>query len=262
VDVLRARKEPPRLEGDVLVTGEGAFPIDVEAALPETRLELLERLGIDVALVSLQPTLAPTEDVIAAYHEGMAEVADARIRPLAYRAALDGFAGATLPAHDLLELERVAPLLDELERRSQLLFVHPGPGRPVDGAPPWWSSIVDYTAQMQAAYAIWLWQGAERWPRLRVLFALLAGGAPFQLERLAGRGLELRDAVAADVYLDTSSYGPRALELCLSVYGIDRLVYGSDAPILDPKVSLNAVRKFGENVTAAICDYNPRRLLA
>ena len=262
VRVLRERSEPPRLEHDVLVTGEGSFPIDVDAVLPETRLDLLDRRGIDVAVVSLQPTLDPPPEVVDAYHEGMADLDDPRLRPLAYAAALDGFAGASIAARDLLDLALLAPLLDELERRGQILFVHPGPGRTVEDAPAWWCSVVDYTAQMQAAYAFWLWQGAQRWPKLRVLFALLAGGAPFQLERLAARGLELRDAVAADVYLDTSSYGPRALELCLSVYGVDRLVYGSDAPVLDPKVSLNAVRKFGDNVTAALCDHNPSRLLA
>lgn len=262
VRVLRARREPPRLDGDVLVTAEGRFPVDVEAALPEPRLELLDRRGIDVALVSLQPTLDPTQDVIDAYHEGFDELGDPRLRPLAYAQALDGLAGASVPAGDLLELDRAAPLLDELEARSQLLFVHPGAGRRAEDAPDWWCSVVDYTAQMQAAYAMWLWQGAKRWPRLRVLFAFLAGGAPFQLERLAGRGIELRDAVSADVYLDTSSYGPRALELCLSVYGVERLVHGSDAPVLDPEVSLRAVRSFGEAIETALCTHNPTRLLA
>ena len=263
VQVLRDRREPPCLDGDVLVTAEGAFPMDVETALPEPRLELLERTGIDVALVSLQPTLEPPDDVADAYHEGMAELASPRLRPLAYAKALDGFAGASISARELLDLDRVAPLLDELQERSQLLFVHPGAGRPVDGAPGWWSAVVDYTAQMQAAYAVWLWRGTERWPDLRVLFALLAGGAPFQLERLALRGgLDLRRAVSANVFLDTSSYGPRALELCLSVYGVDRIVFGSDAPVLDPDESLKAVRTFGENVTAALCTTNPARLLA
>lgn len=262
VQVLRDRREPPCLDGDVLVTAEGRFPVDVEAALPEARLELLDRSGIDVAVVSLQATLDPTEDVVDAYHEGMAELEEPRLRPLAYGRALDGFVGAAVSARDLLDGDRLAPLLDELERRSQLLFVHPGAGRGVDGAPAWWCSVVDYTSQMQAAYAFWLWQGRERWPRLPVLFALLAGGAPFQLERLAARGIDLRDVVAADIWLDTSSYGPRALELCLSIFGADRLVYGSDAPVLDPEASLSAVRSFGEAIEAALRTHNPTRLLA
>ena len=245
----------------MLVTAEGAFRVDVDAALPEARLELLDQRGIDVALVSLQATLEPTDDVVDAYHEGIAEVANGRFRPLAYGRVVDGFAGVSLPARDLLAPERVAPLLDELERRSQLLFVHPGAGSGGDG-PPWWCPVVEYTAQMQASYAAWLWEGVERWPRLRVLFALLAGGAPFQLERLAGRGIELRDAVSADVYLDTSSYGPRALEFCLSVYGVERLVHGSDAPVRDPEESLGVIRSFGDNISALLLSQNPTGLLA
>ena len=261
IDVLRRRQEPPRLEGDVLVTSEGLFPVDVGAARPERRLELLAERGIDVALVSLQPTIEPTPDVVAAYHESIAELGDPRLRPLAYAQALDGFAGAAVSARSVRDLDALEPLLAELERRSQLLFVHPGAGEPVRGAPAWWAPVVDYTAQMQAAYATWLAQGAARWPRLRVLFALLAGGAPFQLERLAPRGVDLRQAVAADVYLDTSSYGPRALEFCLSVYGVDRLVHGSDAPVLDPRTSLDSVRRFGDNVATALFETNVRRLL-
>jgi hypothetical protein len=261
VEVLRARREPPCLDGDVLATREGRFQVDVDAALPETRLELLEQRGIDVALVSLQPTLEPTEDVVDAYHEGIAGVASGRLRALAYGCALDGFVGASLAAHDLLALDRVAPLLDELERRSQLLFVHPGAGAAGDG-PAWWCSVVDYTAQMQAAYADWLWRGVEQWPRLRVLFAFLAGGAPFQLERLASRGIDVRNAVAAEIYLDTSSYGPRALEFCLNVCGVERLVHGSDSPVSDPKASLDVIRGFGDHTASLLLSQNPARLLA
>lgn len=261
VQVLRRRREPPRLDGDVLVTSEGSFRVDVEAALPERRLELLERCGIDAALVSLQPTLEPTPDVVAAYHEGLDELSYPQLRPLSYGSVVPGFVGATVSARALLEPESLAPLLSALEERSLLLFVHPGAGRAVDGAPAWWSPVVDYTAQMQAAYASWLWQGIRRWPRLRVLFALLAGGGPFQLERLAGRGLDLRDAVAPNVYLETSSYGPRALEFCLSAFGVEHLVHGSDAPVLDPESSLHVVRRFGENVAAALCEQTPRRIL-
>jgi hypothetical protein len=263
VRVLRDRRDPPCLRGDVLETAEGSFAVDVAAHLPEARLAALEQAGVDAAIVSLQPTIAPTEDVAEAYHEGMAAVADERLRPLAHAAALDGFAGASIPAEALLDLDAIAPLLDDLQQRSQLLFVHPGPGTPAEGAPGWWCAVVDYTAQMQSAYAHWLWHGVERWPRLRVLFAILAGGAPFQLERLVARGgLQLRDVVAAEVYLDTSSYGPRALEFCMSVYGVERLVHGSDAPVLDASASIDAVRTFGQAVTAALCDRNPTRLLA
>src|SRR5207253_2756151 len=82
---------------------------------------------------------------------------------------------------------------------------------------------VDYVGQMQVAYAAWLADGTSRWPGLPVVFAILAGGAPIQLERLAGRGLDVRSVLEADVYFDTASYGSRALELCLATYGVGRV---------------------------------------
>src|SRR5439155_14226986 len=108
----------------------------------------------------------------------------------------------------------------------------------------WWSAVVGYTAQMQEAYFAWIaGDGPARWPQLRILFAALAGGAPFQLERLAQRGGD--PSIPPNVYLDTSTYGPRALRLCADAFGADRLVYGSDAPVVDPRETLAAARALG-----------------
>jgi 6-methylsalicylate decarboxylase len=266
VEALRRRKRPPRLEGSRLELGEGSFELDVGVHGLARRLAELDLNGIEVAVVSLQPTLAEPLDgeLTHAYHEGIRAVAaeaGGRIVPLAAAAAFDGFAGACVSARQLLELDSVASLLDDLERRGQFLFVHPGPAPPRPEAPEWWAPGVHYPGQMQEAYAAWLAAGAERWPRLPVVFAILAGGAPFQLERMGARGLDVRTALGAEVYLDTASYGRRALELCLATYGVGRLVYGSDAPVIDPRSTLSEVRSFGEAVTAAICEENPARLL-
>jgi predicted TIM-barrel fold metal-dependent hydrolase len=115
---------------------------------------------------------------------------------------------------------------------------------------------------MQAAYALWLAEGAERWPRLRVVFAILGGGSPIQLERLRSRGVGIRDTLYPNVFFDTSSYGTRALELCLATFGVDCLVYGSDTPVIDSRPTLDAVRSFGDAVEDALCRQNPARLLS
>ena len=182
--------------------------------------------------------------------------------PLAAGVVLDGFAGACVPAPALLDLDGLAPLLDQLLARRQLLFVHPGPDAGTRTDPAWWAAGVDYVGQMQVAYAAWLADGTSRWPGLPVVFAILAGGAPIQLERLAGRGLDVRRVLEADVYFDTASYGSRALELCLATYGVGRIVYGSDVPVIDPRPTLRQVRRFGAAVTSALCEDNPSRLLA
>ncbi len=80
------------------------------------------------------------------------------------------------------------------------------------GAPAWWPAVVEYTAQMQAAYAIWLADGAERWPSLRVVFAILAGGAPFPARAPAVEGC-IR---ARDVFTTTSSSRRRRMDVARS----------------------------------------------
>jgi 6-methylsalicylate decarboxylase len=266
IDALSRRSTPPRINRSQLELDTGTFTFDANAHALEDRLAQLDRDEIDVAVVSLQPTLAdplPVE-LVDVYHDGILELcaeADGRILALAAGAARDGFAGASVAAPSLLDLDALAPLLDELERRGQFLFVHPGPGGPEAGKPAWWSAGVDYVGQMQVAYAAWIANGAMRWPELPVVLAILAGGAPIQLERLAGRGLDVRIALEANVYFDTASYGRRALELCLATYGVGRVVYGSDVPVIDSTTTLREVRQFGAAVATALCEDNPTRLL-
>jgi predicted TIM-barrel fold metal-dependent hydrolase len=265
IAALRARPEPPRLRGDLLELPCGVSRVDVRAHALDARLAALDRDEIDIAVVSCPPTLELDEELVDVYHEGIAEVVAAsggRLLALAHREARDGFVGACVPAADVVEPNRLAPLLDELERRRGLLFVHPGPAPAPAGAPAWWPAVVDYTSQMQAAYAAWVAHGSAAWPDLRVVFAILAGGAPIQLERLASRGVDTRVVLHPNVYLDTASYGERALELTLATYGVGQLVYGSDSPVIDAEPTLRSVRSFGQAVVDAVCRDNPARLLA
>ena len=86
-------------------------------------------------------------------------------------------------------------------------------------------------------------------------------GAPFQLERPRSRGVSGRDVLHPNVFFETSSYGNRALELCLATFGVSQLVFGTDVPVLDPEQGLDAVRGFGDAVADALCHQNPARLL-
>lgn len=264
IDGLRARRTRPRLRGNVLELAGGDWEIDLAAHTLDARLAALDRDEIDVAVISCQPTLELDDALVEAYHEGIAELvaaSDGRLLALACGSVRDGFAGACVPAWDVARLSALAPLLDELQRRGLLLFVHPGPAPAPNGTPPWWPAVVDYTTQMQAAYAAWVALGRDSWPDLRVVFAILAGGAPFQLERLATRGVDTRGVLHPNVYLDTASYGERALELSLSTYGVGQLVYGSDSPVIDSERTLRSVRGFGQAVEDAVCRDNPARLL-
>jgi 6-methylsalicylate decarboxylase len=269
LDELRRRDEPPYLREWTLTLHDGVYPVEPDAYGPVRLLEELDDSGIDIAVVSCPPTLGveliagdEAEVLVDAYNTGIRETVAAtggRLRAFAMGRVEDGFAGVTVPAEALLDLDALGPLLDDLERRGGVLFVHPGiaSGR---NRPVWWPAVVDYTAQMQAAYAAWLADGVDRWPKLRVLFAILAGGGPIQLERLRSRGFDVKRALGPTIYFDTASYGRRALELCLATYGGDRLVFGSDGPVLDPSISLEPVRSFGQAVADALCRDNPREL--
>jgi len=264
IDVLRARREPPCLVGRSLELREGSFPFDERAHDLGERVALLDRDGIDVAVVSLAPTMETEAhpELRDAYHAGMREVvaaAGGRLRALAAGECLPGFAGTCVSAGALVA--GLGDLPRDLTHADGVLFVHPGPPeRPPAGAPAWWASVTDYTAQMQAAYFSWTSGGAGRHPDLQVVFAILAGGAPFQLERLAARGQDTAGALRGSVHLDTASYGRRALALCIEAVGADRIVFGSDVPVVDSAPTLRALEGLGDSVLETVCCENPARL--
>lgn len=244
---------------------EGTFAVDFRDHDLSRRLELLDRHGIDAALVSLPPTMEVDghEELVDAYHASILEVAREsrdRLRPLAYDECRDGFAGACISGAALIE--GVEPLLAKLEDAGQMLFVHPGPpARLPAEAPAWWAAVADYTTQMQTAYLVWMTRDAVHHPKLPVVFAILAGGGPIQLERLRSRGVDVESTPRANVFLDTASYGRRALELCLASPAAGRLVFGSDAPVLDPGPGLQTLAEFGDAVVESVCSENPARVL-
>ena len=258
VAALRRRSLPPRIDGDELILSEGTFAAGLQDHTLEARIGLLDDAGIDTAVVSLQPTLAcdGIPELVDAYHDGILQLvaaANGRLRAFAVAECRDGFAGACVPAPALVA--GIGELANELVAAGQTLFVHPGPVPPPPAdAPVWWSALVDYPAQMQAAYAAWLTHGN---PELRVVFAFLAGGAPFQLERLRARGGEVPQMA---VYFDTASYGPLALRLTEEACGAGCLVFGSDAPVMDARAAVAAVEAAG--VAEAALRANAGRLFA
>jgi predicted TIM-barrel fold metal-dependent hydrolase len=251
VAALSRRRKHPRLAGSRLELQEGSFETDLGAHDPDTRLRLLDRHEIDVAIVSFPPTIGFEEapELAEAYDEGILEVAagsQGRIRPLACGEERDGFVGTCVSAQSVVR--------DPLAVQGSLLFVHPGYSPPPpDGKPAWWTPVVEYTAQMQAAYAAWLASGRSDVP---IVFAIMAGGAPFQLERLRSRGD--RSEVPPNVYFDTASYGRQAVDLTVAAYGVERILFGSDAPVMDPRTTIEALGSLFDTLAGE----NPARLFA
>jgi 6-methylsalicylate decarboxylase len=248
---LSNRREPPCLSGYRLELREGSFETDLAAHDLQKRLALLDRDGIDVAVVSLPPTLGSDEapKLAEAYDEGILEVAEAaagRILPLAAKQERAGFAGTCVSAPSVVA--------EGLGDRTKPVFVHPGyaPTHQA-GMLAWWTPVVEYTIQMQAAFAAVLARGA---PPVPVVFAILAGGAPFQLERLAQRGdvTELPE----NLYFDTASYGRHALDLAVAACGSDHIPFGIDTPVMDSAATREAIGDWFDR----FAEENPARVFA
>jgi hypothetical protein len=276
---LRARRRAPRLDGWTLeLPGERPYAVDPADHDVDARATLAIDEGLDVACVMPSASLgidrlpAPEADALtAAWLEGALALpapfrawAGAGLEdpdPDALQVALDrGAVGLELAADALAApegLDRVAPLLDVLERADRALLVHPGPpGADVSRRPAWWTPVVPYVSQLHAAWWAWADGGRERFPRLRICFAALAGLGPLHGERQRARGGRDR-AVDPLTFVETSSYGVRAVDAVLRVLGVDVVCLGSDRPYAQPvAVGLDP------SASHALGTRNPERLLA
>jgi predicted TIM-barrel fold metal-dependent hydrolase len=287
VEALARRTELPRVRRDgrdwvLEAAGEHPWPLPDDAT--GRRLGQLRRDGVDRALVSLSspigiealPDADEARELIGAYHAGAqalptgfgawASVALADPERSDVDRALDaGFVGVSLPADAISSrngLVMLGPVLEALERRDAPLFVHPGPApwspprAELGPMPPWWPALTTYVAGMQAAWHAWADAGRAAHPRLRVVFSMLAGCAPIHAERLAARGGPAAAALDGEVFYDTSSYGIQAIDAMARAVGVDRLVHGSDRPVVEPTLP-----PLGEAAAHAMLVAGPARVL-
>jgi 6-methylsalicylate decarboxylase len=219
-------------------------------------------------------TGAEAGPLLDAYHDGVAGLGAAftgwaaaclmEIDPGGLAKQLDrGLAGLQLPAtavSDEAGYRRCAPLLGLLAERDLPLFVHPGPAAGAAAGPSWWAAVVPYVQQLHAAWFAFRSYGRPAYPRLRVCFAALAGLAPLHGERLAARGggdSLARGVVDPGMFVETSSYGGRAVDSVVRVLGVDMLIFGSDRPYAAP----HRDHGLGDAARYAIRVANPARLL-
>jgi 6-methylsalicylate decarboxylase len=282
VGELRRRSQPPRLESWTLLTASEA-PFDVNPADHDAGRRAAQAAcdGADRVIVGLSSPLgieylAPgeAEPLLDAYHRGVAELGApfagwaaaclTEIDPGGLAKQLDrGFAGLQLPATAVANeagYRRCGPLLEVLAERDRPLFIHPGPVAGAVADPPWWAALVPYVQQLHAAWFAFRAYGRLAHPRLRVCFAALAGLAPLHGERLAARGGAdqlARGVVDPGVFVETSSYGSRAVDAVVRVLGVDMLIFGSDRPYARPCPD----HGLGSAARHAIGVTNPDRLL-
>jgi hypothetical protein len=108
----------------------------------------------------------------------------------------------------------------------------------------------------QAWHAVAEW-GRAAHPRLRVVWSMLAGGGPLHGERLVARGGPAEARHDPLAFYDVSSAGPSTLDTAIRTLGVDRLVYGSDRPVVEP-VDTGVL---GAAVEHALLERNPQQAL-
>jgi predicted TIM-barrel fold metal-dependent hydrolase len=175
------------------------------------------------------------------------------------RACMRGLRGAILPAdgfRTVATAARFSPLFEVGERLRAHFFVHPGPVEPlqevqvrdVRGDDAWQRHIVLETqarlseVMMTLNFSDYL----NPYPAVTVQIANLGGTIPFLLERMdevtrERPGVPLPSMKPSHCYVDTASFGARAIELAVACFGADRIVLGTDCPIFDSARLLKAL---------------------
>ncbi len=162
--------------------------------------------------------------------------------------ALPGMIGAQLPGNYFLtrkDAEAVRPLLEVANRHHAALLIHHGP-RPGDMFPKVTgdtdnarrrNGTLDMQASLSAVMVtLSLTDLLEPYPDLSIQVHNLGGNIPFEIERMDHRCLldtpdeELPSSRfrKSKVLVDCNSFGPRAIEAAVNLYGADRIVCGTD----------------------------------
>src|SRR5437867_7447747 len=161
---------------------------------------------------------------------------------------LPGIIGAQIPGNAFLtrnDAEAMRPLLEVANRHRAVLFIHHGP-RPGDAFPKVAGDTDNArrrngTLDMQASLSsvmvtLSLTDYLASYPDVTIHVHNLGGNIPYEVERMDHRCLldtpneELPSSRfrKATVYVDCNSFGPRAIEAAVSLYGAERIVCGTD----------------------------------
>ena len=259
--------------GQTIIRYKGArfFGITPPMTDPQKRLEDMDRVGIDVEVLSLS-----TPNVYFAPPHRQAEVAtlanDAYAELIAkHPTRFKGFASIPMddPEAALRELERALdvlklqgvvvlsningraltdpryrPFFRECDRRSVCVFIHPMiPANAENFSEYVLGPIIGFPFDTTLAVARLCYDGIfKELPRIRWILGHLGGAIPYLFERMDNGWRdfaecrehidELPSAYLRRLYYDTVSFSAPSLELALGQVGADHLVLGSDYPHL------------------------------
>jgi aminocarboxymuconate-semialdehyde decarboxylase len=259
--------------GRTIIKLKGArfFGITPPMTNPEKRIEDMDRVGIDVEVLSLStPNVYFTD---AEHQPAVARMANDGYAELIakYPKRFKGFASIPMDAPDeaLKELERALdelklngvillsnlrgrpltspeyrPFLEEANRRKLCIFIHPMlPASPEPFRQYVLGPIVGFPADTTLATALLCYEGVFReLPDIRWLIGHAGGAIPWLMERLDNgyRDFaecrenidELPSTYLKKLYYDTVTFSPYTLRMLRDLVGTEHMVMGSDYPHL------------------------------
>jgi len=197
---------------------------------------------------------------------------------------LPGMLGAQLPANGFLTgkaAEKMRPLLEVANRHRAFLFIHHGPlpGDPfpkiagdTDNARRR-NGTLDMQASLSSAMVtLCLTDFLAPYPDATIYIHNLGGNIPYEVERMDHRCLldtpneELPSARfrKAKVHVDCNSFGPRAIEAAVALYGAGRIVCGTDGTEFGVDWTRKALAEaqIGEEAREQILNDNAAAMLA
>ena len=198
--------------------------------------------------------------------------------------ALPGVVGAQVPGNGFLtkkDAENMRPLLEVANRRRAIVFIHHGP-LPGDAFPKVAGDTDNArrrngTLDMQASLSsvmvtLCLTDYLAPYADATVLVHNLGGNIPYEIERMDHRQLldtpneELPSSRfrRAKVYVDCNSFGPRAIEAAVRLYGAERVVCGTDGTEFGCECTNKALAEaeIGEDARAKILHRNAAAMLS
>ena len=197
---------------------------------------------------------------------------------------LPGIVGTQVPGNAFQtrkDAEAMRPLLEVANRHRAVLFIHHGP-RPGDAFPKVAPDVDNArrrngTLDMQASLSsvmmtLCLTDYLAPYPDARIHVHNLGGNIPYEVERMDHRCLldtpneELPSSRIrrSPVYVDCNSFGPRAIEAAVRLYGADRIVCGTDGTEFGCEWTTKALAdaEIGEDARQKILHGNAAAMLA
>ena len=173
-----------------------------------------------------------------------------------------GLIGAILPNNCFISEEhanRVSPIFKAVQEIGGHIFIHPGrrPDEVPESDTQSKPNFTDFVAERLALnvqhnvshcmVTLLFSKFLDAYPDISLHVANLGGTLPMVIERMDNVSLArtpnapLPSTRTNRFHVDCSSLGPRSLELAVAIFGVNRIVLGTDCPIFSTELSLRAI---------------------